>query len=148
MGYPYFKKLPNSGGLPWEMMSDRKLFDSQSPNYDYITICKIMDRRLFRMIMDLALLSSRSGILRIQRTQPAVEVNSRPYNFIHLPWKQLAVVNFVTPEACDSCYRVMKCLAGHGRGSVRCQLVALTLSPNSSPGEPWNKHIRNALILG
>ena len=36
----------------------------------------------------------------------------RPYNFIHLPWKQLAVVNFVSHEACDFCFRVLKCLAG------------------------------------
>jgi len=36
----------------------------------------------------------------------------RPYNFIHLPWKQLAVVNFVSHEACDFAFRVLKCLAG------------------------------------
>ncbi|CAK8999001.1 unnamed protein product [Durusdinium trenchii] len=38
--------------------------------------------------------------------------NQRPYNFIHLPWKQLAVVNFTSHEACDFCFRVMKCLSG------------------------------------
>lgn len=36
----------------------------------------------------------------------------RPYNFIHLPWKQLAVVNFISHEECNFCFRVMKCLAG------------------------------------
>eukprot|EP00913_Durusdinium_trenchii_P010050 g9431.t1 len=38
--------------------------------------------------------------------------DERPYNFIHLPWKQLAVVNFTSHEACDFCFRVMKCIAG------------------------------------
>ena len=40
------------------------------------------------------------------------QAEQRPYNFIHLPWKQLAVVNFVSHEACNFCFRVLKCLAG------------------------------------
>ena len=45
--------------------------------------------------------------------------DERPYNFIHLPWKQLAVVNFTSHEACDFCFRVMKCIAG-AEGLPQC----------------------------
>ena len=31
---------------------------------------------------------------------------------MHLPWKQLAVVNFVSPEECAFCFRMVKRLAG------------------------------------
>ncbi|CAE7396449.1 unnamed protein product [Symbiodinium sp. CCMP2592] len=34
------------------------------------------------------------------------------YDFVHLPWKKLAVVNFTSPEACQSCLRVMRALVG------------------------------------
>ena len=38
--------------------------------------------------------------------------SNRNYNFVHLPWKQLAIVNFTSTEACEFCFLVMKRLAG------------------------------------
>jgi len=34
------------------------------------------------------------------------------YNFVHLPWKQLAIVNFTSTAICDHCFQVMKQAAG------------------------------------
>eukprot|EP00434_Breviolum_minutum_P006980 symbB.v1.2.006157.t2/scaffold360.1/size220131/11 len=34
------------------------------------------------------------------------------YNFVHLPWKQLAIVNFTRSEICDHCFQVVKQVAG------------------------------------
>ncbi len=34
------------------------------------------------------------------------------YNFVHLPWKQLAIVNFTKSEICDHCFQVVKQVAG------------------------------------
>lgn len=36
----------------------------------------------------------------------------RPYNFVHLPWKQLAVVNFVSNEECVFCFHMVQRVAG------------------------------------
>lgn len=36
----------------------------------------------------------------------------RPYNFVHLPWKQLAVVNFVSHEECVFCFHMVQRVAG------------------------------------
>lgn len=34
------------------------------------------------------------------------------YNFVHLPWKQLAIVNFTRSEICHHCFHLMKEAAG------------------------------------
>eukprot|EP00913_Durusdinium_trenchii_P003033 g2804.t1 len=36
----------------------------------------------------------------------------KPYDFVHLPWSKLAVVNFTSPEACVVCFDIMKMVAG------------------------------------
>ncbi|CAK9058464.1 unnamed protein product [Durusdinium trenchii] len=36
----------------------------------------------------------------------------KPYDFVHLPWSKLAVVNFTSPEACVVCFDMMKMVAG------------------------------------
>ena len=56
--------------------------------------------------------------IRISPFKPS-QATQRPYNFIHLPWKQLAVVNFISHEECNFCFRVMKCLAGAWSGAER-----------------------------
>lgn len=39
-------------------------------------------------------------------------ISKYEYNFVHLPWKQLAIVNFISPAICDHCFQVMKQAAG------------------------------------
>lgn len=42
----------------------------------------------------------------------------RPYDFVHLPWCKLVVVNFVDAEACAYCYAKTKKLLDSGAGCV------------------------------
>ncbi|CAJ1337990.1 unnamed protein product [Effrenium voratum] len=39
--------------------------------------------------------------------------DKRPYDFVHLPWSKLAVVNFVSVDACTSCFQMMNAVAGY-----------------------------------
>ncbi|CAJ1393697.1 unnamed protein product, partial [Effrenium voratum] len=38
--------------------------------------------------------------------------HQKPYDFVHLPWAKLAVVNFISHEACASFFNMVKALAG------------------------------------
>ena len=38
--------------------------------------------------------------------------NPRPYDFVHLPWQKLAVVNFTSSDNCRRCFEVIRLLEG------------------------------------
>ncbi|CAJ1335177.1 unnamed protein product [Effrenium voratum] len=42
----------------------------------------------------------------------------RPYNFVHLPWSKLAVVNFIDAETCAHCFSQTKKMVDSAAGCV------------------------------
>lgn len=56
----------------------------------------------------------------------------KPYDFIHLPWSKLAVVNFTSPKACGVCFEVLKLVAGRPGVCVTdvCEALQQGLAPN------------------
>ena len=45
----------------------------------------------------------------------------RPYDFVHLPWQKLAVVNFTSAENCKRCFDVIRTLEGSA-GACICDV--------------------------
>ena len=56
----------------------------------------------------------------------------KPYDFVHLPWSKLAVVNFTSPKACGVCFEVLKLVAGMPGVCVTdvCEALQQGLAPN------------------
>lgn len=77
-----------------------------------------LDIRVLKKSLHIITSENHQKIIRISPFKPS-QATQRPYNFIHLPWKQLAVVNFISHEECNFCFRVMKCLAGAWSGAER-----------------------------
>jgi len=53
---------------------------------------------------------SQDGFL--EQLHQLCEISKYQYNFVHFPWKQLAIVNFTSAEICAHCFQVMKWASG------------------------------------
>ena len=69
-----------------------------------------MDSGMTSMMFKLSCKMSQHGFL--DQLNRLCGISKHQYNFVHLPWKQLAIVNFTNSEICDRCFQVMKQVAG------------------------------------
>eukprot|EP00438_Fugacium_kawagutii_P025150 Skav208304 [mRNA] locus=scaffold897:283798:284469:+ [translate_table: standard] len=62
------------------------------------------------LIFKLSCKISQDGFL--EQLHQLCGISKYQYNFVHFPWKQLAIVNFTSAEICARCFQVLNLAAG------------------------------------